>query len=83
MIFPLILYSQNKLTDLCAKSLSQLLITNCHLTVLFIRWNHFTAKGAIALAHGLSGNEGLQILDASFNAFGSYSISGGNSAGQP
>jgi len=45
---------------------------NSSLIALFINWNKFTAKGAVGIAQGLAKNKGLQILDASFNAFGSH-----------
>jgi hypothetical protein len=49
---------------------------NKHIVVLFMRWNFITSKGAINLARALGNNESLQILDASFNAFGSNTIIG-------
>ena len=69
-------YSHNKLTDHCTKHVGDLLTKNKHLVVLFMRWNFITSKGAMNLARALSNNESLQILDASFNAFGSNTIIG-------
>ena len=36
-----------------------------------MRWNQIKAKGACFLCKAIQGNEALQILDLSFNSFGS------------
>ena len=51
--------------------MADVLKLNTKMNVLFIRWNNIKAKGAAYLARALADNECLQILDASFNSFGS------------
>ncbi len=54
--------------------MAEVLRLNTKLLVLFIRWNSIKAKGASYLAKVLSSNENLQILDASFNSFGTQAV---------
>lgn len=66
--------SQNKITDEGAKHIAELIRVNNKLNVLFMRWNQIKAKGASYLCKSIQGNEVLQILDVSFNSFGSQVI---------
>ena len=58
------------LTDRVIPSLSRLIRDNYHLSVLFLRWNHFTPKCAQVLFSALGQNKGLKIIDLSFNSLG-------------
>ena len=51
--------------------MANMLKTNKSLKVLFMSWNKIRHKGGSLIAEGLAVNKGVQILDASFNSFGS------------
>ena len=63
--------SKNNLSNKAAETLSQILIMNNSITVLFLHWNKIQGKGAISLFKALEKNEILQVFDISFNTIGS------------
>jgi len=63
--------SDNKISDRVGKDLASLLRYNNNINCIFMRWNNIKAKGAQHLVRQLTDNDSLQILDASFNSFGS------------
>lgn len=64
--------SKCNITDVGALQLAEILDTpGLNLRTLLLHWNLIKGKGSIAMAKAMKRNTTLQILDASFNAFGS------------
>ena len=61
----------NNITSKSCDLLSELLRYNKSIIALFLRWNLICAEGMIKIAEGLERNNTMQILDVSFNRFGS------------
>lgn len=64
--------SKCNITDVGALHIAEILDTpGLNLRTLLLHWNLIKGKGSIAIAKVMKRNTTLQILDASFNAFGS------------
>ena len=63
--------SKNRISDVGAGFVARFLEKSDMLETLLLHWNKIRAKGAIALARALKSNKSLQIIDLSFNSFGS------------
>jgi Ran GTPase-activating protein (RanGAP) involved in mRNA processing and transport len=64
--------SKCNITDYGAQYISELLSEpGIQIRVLLLHWNRIRGKGATQLAKAVKVNNSLQVLDASFNAFGS------------
>ena len=63
--------AKNRITNVGALALANLLKRSNTLRVLLLHWNEITQKGGIAIGEALERNTGLMVLDLSFNNLGS------------
>ena len=61
----------NNITSKSCDLLGELMRYNKSISALFLRWNLICAEGMSKIAEGIERNNTIQILDVSFNRFGS------------
>ena len=59
--------SKNRIGNLGALHIANMLKWNQNIWVLLLHWNEITSRGGIAIAQALERNEGLAVLDMSYN----------------
>ena len=62
--------SKNFLTNNVAESIKYVLTANIFLQELYLHWNQIKSAGAISIFQGLLENEGIRVLDFSWNSIG-------------
>ena len=66
--------SKNRVSDAGAKVISTFIEKSELLETLQLHWNKIRSKGAMRIAKAIKTNQTIQILDLSFNSFGSGAV---------